>query len=112
MSPGRGRSAWACCQTNSPDRGNTPEYNAVDASLWFIVVVHEFLERCEAGGKPASNRTAERLSAACQAVLEGYTAGTRFGIQADHDGLLRAGTPGLQLTWMDVKIGDRWLRRA
>jgi predicted glycogen debranching enzyme len=90
-----------------PDRGDTPEYNSVDASLWFIVVVHEFLERCEAAGKPAPNCTQERLNAACQAVLEGYTAGTRFGIQADHDGLLRAGIPGLQLTWMDVKIGDR-----
>ena len=89
-----------------PDHGNTPEYNAVDASLWYIVAVHEFLERCDAAGKPVPACMADRLRAACEAVLEGYMAGTRFGIQADQDGLLRAGVPGLQLTWMDAKVGD------
>ena len=89
-----------------PDQGNTPEYNAADASLWYVVAVHDFLDRCEADGKPAAACTADRLRAACEAVLEGYTAGTRFGIQADHDGLLRAGVPGVQLTWMDAKVGD------
>ncbi|MGA9867355.1 MAG: amylo-alpha-1,6-glucosidase, partial [Acetobacteraceae bacterium] len=38
--------------------------------------------------------------------LTGYQAGTRFGIGADADGLLRAGVPGVQLTWMDAKVGD------
>ena len=42
-----------------------------------------------------------------QAILAGYAAGTRFGIRADADGLLRAGVPGVQLTWMDAKVGDR-----
>ncbi len=41
-----------------------------------------------------------------QRILDGYTAGTRFSIQADTDGLLRAGVPGVQLTWMDAKVGD------
>jgi predicted glycogen debranching enzyme len=39
--------------------------------------------------------------------LQGYAAGTRFAIAADADGLLQAGVPGVQLTWMDAKIGDR-----
>ena len=39
-------------------------------------------------------------------ILEGYAGGTRFGIAADADGLLRAGVPGQQLTWMDAKVGD------
>lgn len=41
-------------------------------------------------------------------ILLGYAQGTRFGIQVDDDGLLRAGAPGVQLTWMDAKCGD-WI---
>ena len=84
-----------------PDSGSAPEYNAADASLWFVVAVHELVE----AGIPAG--AAERLRTACRAILEGYTAGTRFGIGPDPvDGLLRAGVAGLQLTWMDAKTGD------
>ncbi len=82
-----------------PDGGAAPEYNAADASLWFIVAVHDLIA---AGGD------APGLREAATAILEGYTAGTRFGIGMDlADGLLRAGVPGVQLTWMDAKIGDR-----
>ena len=48
----------------------------------------------------------KRLDAAVHAILTGYTAGTRFRIRADVDGLLSAGEPGVQLTWMDAKVGD------
>src|SRR5262249_36478431 len=44
---------------------------------------------------------------AVEAILAGYATGTRFGIRADDDGLLAAGEPGVQLTWMDAKVGDR-----
>ena len=40
----------------------------------------------------------------------GYAAGTRYGIRMDADGLLAAGEPGVQLTWMDARVGDRWSR--
>jgi glycogen debranching enzyme len=26
------------------DQGGQPEFNAIDASLWFVVAVHEFLQ--------------------------------------------------------------------
>ena len=85
-----------------PDGAGPPEYNAVDASLWFIIAAHELME---AGG--ASPAGAGHLRRAALAILDGYTAGTRFGIAADPaDGLLRAGVPGVQLTWMDAKVGD------
>jgi glycogen debranching enzyme len=85
-----------------PDAGEQPEYNAVDASLWFAVAVHELLA---AGGAEAED--AARLRVAVVAVLEGYTAGTRYGISLDErDGLLRAGATGVQLTWMDARTGD------
>jgi predicted glycogen debranching enzyme len=84
-----------------PDSGGLPEYNSVDASLWFIVAVHDYLA---AGHAVAATTT--RLQRAAVAILEGYTRGTRFCIAAGTDGLLRAGEPGVQLTWMDAKAGD------
>jgi predicted glycogen debranching enzyme len=86
-----------------PDAGEAPEFNAVDASLWFVVAAHEWLEADRDAG-PADRRAVE---AAIEAILDGYARGTRFGIRADADGLLAAGTPGLQLTWMDARVGDQ-----
>jgi predicted glycogen debranching enzyme len=45
------------------------------------------------------------LQSACDAILSGYARGTRHGIGVDQDGLLYAGEPGVQLTWMDAKVG-------
>jgi len=89
-----------------PDRGAPTEYNAVDASLWYIVAVHEFLDGCAAAGQSVAPRVEKALQSACESILCGYMAGTRFGIGADTDGLLRAGEAGVQLTWMDARIGD------
>ena len=84
-----------------PDYGDTPEYNSVDASLWFAIAVHDYLVTDH-----ASSHTRKRLQQTVEAILAGYSRGTRFGIAADTDGLLRAGVPGVQLTWMDAKTGD------
>ncbi|MGI3900444.1 MAG: amylo-alpha-1,6-glucosidase [Janthinobacterium lividum] len=85
-----------------PDSGQAPEFNAVDASLWFIVAVHETLDACVAAGRPLSAEDERRLRTAAEAILDAYSAGTRFGIGADADGLLHAGEEGVQLTWMDA----------
>jgi len=87
-----------------PDQGGEPEYNSVDASLWYVIVVHEFLEA--AGNDPALIAAQETLLATVEAILTGYLNGTRYGIRADSDGLLACGVPGVQLTWMDAKVGD------
>jgi predicted glycogen debranching enzyme len=87
-----------------PDRGDELEYNSVDASLWYVVVVHEFLDA--AGGDPALIEGKENLLATVEAILTGYLHGTRYGIRCDADGLLACGVPGMQLTWMDAKVGD------
>ena len=89
-----------------PDRGEEPEFNAADASLWYIVAVHEFYDTRTAAGRPVGETLGRRLREACEAILDGYAAGTRFGIAADPDGLVRAGTSGVQVTWMDAKTGD------
>jgi predicted glycogen debranching enzyme len=89
-----------------PDRGEAPEFNSVDASLWYVIAVHDLLRAAEARGESVTAGERSQLIAACQSILEGYARGTRHGIRQDDDGLLAAGEPGVQLTWMDAKLGD------
>ena len=86
--------------------GESPEYNAVDASLWFIVAVHDFFGAAAARGWNVAPGDVHALHAAIDAILDGYMGGTRYGIRCDADGLLAAGESGVQLTWMDAKVGD------
>jgi predicted glycogen debranching enzyme len=83
-----------------PDAGETPEYNTVDATLWYFVAIDEYFR--------ATNDRAllKELYPVLREIVDWHLRGTRFGIRADDDGLLRAGEPGVQLTWMDAKIGD------
>lgn len=89
-----------------PEQGERREFNSVDASLWFVVVVHELLEASAHAGRKVSVTARTLLMRAVNDILEGYTRGARFGIRADADGLLACGEPGVQLTWMDAKVGD------
>jgi predicted glycogen debranching enzyme len=88
-----------------PDHGERPEYNAVDAALWYIIAVHDLLQTREQN-QPLAPSDRKLLHEAIDAILSGYTRGTRYGIRLDDDGLLAAGAPGVQLTWMDAKVGD------
>jgi predicted glycogen debranching enzyme len=89
-----------------PDQGDQPEYNSVDASLWYIIAVHEFLRVVKVRAGMVTQSQKKALQEAVEAILTGYSRGTRYAIQMDQDGLLAAGVPGVQLTWMDSKIGD------
>ena len=85
----------------------TPEFNSVDASLWYVVAAHEFLRgRADAGdaARPASAERCSRRSRRSSTATRGAPA-TASGWTTD--GLLAAGEPGVQLTWMDAKVGDR-----
>ena len=88
------------------DQGDAPEYNTVDASLWYIVAVHDYLRALDAEGRTPAARDRRRLAEAVEAILAGHMRGTRYGIRPTDDGLLAAGEPGVQLTWMDAKVGD------
>jgi predicted glycogen debranching enzyme len=81
------------------------EFNSVDASLWYVVAARQFIDRAFSKGLLTGDerRVIER---AMTRIVLGYARGTRYGIRRDSDGLLRAGAPGIQLTWMDAKIGD------
>lgn len=87
-----------------PDKDGPPEYNSVDASLWYVIVVYEFLRATKS--HPPAPGERDLLLTAVEAILTGYLNGTRYGIRADSDGLLACGTAGVQLTWMDAKVGD------
>jgi len=84
-----------------PDAGEGPEYNTVDATLWYF----EAIRAChEATGDDSLLRD---LYPVLREILDRHVQGTRYGIRIDpEDGLLFAGEPGVQLTWMDAKVGD------
>jgi len=84
-----------------PDAGETPDYNSVDATLWFFEAIRAYVEKT---GDYELVRHAfyEKLVD----IIDWHHRGTRFQIHVDTDGLLFAGEPNVQLTWMDAKIGD------
>jgi len=86
-----------------PDAGENPEYNTVDAALWFFEAVRAYLSYTH--DEPFVLR---ELYPKLNEIVECYLAGTRYGIRVEDDGLVHAGEPGTQLTWMDAKIGD-WI---
>ena len=85
-----------------PDAGEAPEYNAVDATLWFFEAVRAYLAATH-----DSAFVREELYNVLADILQWHIRGTRYGIHVDTDGLLAAGAEGVQLTWMDAKVGDR-----
>jgi predicted glycogen debranching enzyme len=89
-----------------PDQSDRPEYNSVDGSLWYIVAVHDFLTATQERGGRDYQWQKKSLHKAVDAILTGYSQGARYGIRMDQDGLLAAGVPGVQLTWMDARVGD------
>ncbi|MBP8948047.1 MAG: glycogen debranching enzyme family protein [Candidatus Promineofilum sp.] len=86
-----------------PDMGEMPEYNTVDATLWYFVALHEYVA---ATGDAA---LARELFPVLAGIIDWHIRGTRYHIHMDEaDGLLYAGEAGVQLTWMDAKV-DEWV---
>jgi predicted glycogen debranching enzyme len=84
-----------------PEAGATAEYNTVDAGLWFFEAARHY------HAATGDLTLIEEIFPALGQIIDAYAHGTRFGICVDpKDGLLSAGKPGVQLTWMDAKIGD------
>jgi len=86
---------------NFPDAGGKPGYNSVDAALWYFEAVRQYFAATQ------DIPTLQELLPVLAGVIDAHLAGTRYNIHVDSaDGLLYAGGPGVQLTWMDAKIGD------
>ena len=85
-----------------PDAGETPEYNTVDATLWYFVAIYRYVQ---ATGDLDTLKNS--LWPVLEEIITAHFAGTRYHIHVDMaDGLLYAGQAGVQLTWMDAKVGD------
>ena len=83
-----------------PDVGEEPEYNTVDATLWFFTALYKYLQHTR------DYAFARELWPTLKDIVTWHQRGTRFQIKVDADGLLTAGEKGVQLTWMDAKVGD------
>lgn len=84
-----------------PDGDETPEYNTVDATLWYFHAIHHYLIHT------GDLSLIEELYPTLVEIVEHHERGSRYNIRVDaDDGLLFAGEPGVQLTWMDAKVGD------
>lgn len=84
-----------------PDDSGPPEYNTVDATLWYFDALSTYMKAT------GDESLLKDVYASLEDILAWHQRGTRYGIQLDRsDSLLRAGEPGVQLTWMDAKVGD------
>ena len=86
---------------NFPDAGGQPEYNTVDAALWYFEAVRQYFETTK------DTEGVSKLYPVLAQIINAHLKGTRYNIHVDEaDGLLYAGENGVQLTWMDAKVGD------
>lgn len=84
-----------------PDHNEVPEYNTIDATLWFFVALYRYHQHT---GDAAFIR---HLLPTLHDIVDWHYRGTRYQIHVDPlDDLLTGGAPGVQLTWMDAKVGD------
>ncbi len=84
-----------------PEEGEKPEYNTVDATLWYFEAIRAY------HAATADDVLLRDLYPTLQEIIEWHQRGTRYQIHVDAgDGLLYAGEAGVQLTWMDAKLGD------
>lgn len=77
-----------------------PSYNTVDATLWLFVAIRRYLQATR------DMTLIREVWPSLKESLAAHVAGTDFGIQMTDDGLLTAGDPTTQLTWMDAKVED------
>jgi predicted glycogen debranching enzyme len=83
------------------DSGEKPEFNTVDATLWFFDAA-----RAYAAATNDYDFLRDELYPVFTQIIDFHIKGTRYNIKVEENGLLNAGAPGAQLTWMDAKIGD------
>jgi predicted glycogen debranching enzyme len=84
-----------------PDAVEKPEYNTVDATLWYFEAIRAYYE------KTGDSKLLQELFPVLKDIIKWYERGTRYNIQMDKsDALIYAGEAGVQLTWMDAKVGD------
>ena len=85
-----------------PSAGVAPVYNTVDATLWYFDAIRQNWEATSDIG------LLHELFPVLDGIIDAHVCGMRYHIRIDPaDGLLFAGEPGVQLTWMDAKVNGR-----
>ena len=84
-----------------PDAGEIPEYNTVDATLWYFVAIYKYYQYTK-----DKTFIQEKMIPVLEEIISWHIKGTRYNIHVDTDGLIYSGQNGVQLTWMDAKVGD------
>jgi predicted glycogen debranching enzyme len=82
------------------DSDGTPQYNSLDATLWFFHAVRKYFQYTK------DTSTMKALYPALKISAESLLRGTSFHVKTDKDTLLDIGQKDVQLTWMDAKIDD------
>ncbi|MCA2553131.1 MAG: glycogen debranching enzyme family protein [Microcystis sp. M04BS1] len=91
---------WGLLPNLLPDGGEMPEYNAVDAILWYFEAIRSYFNQSQ------DFEFLRTIYPALTEVIAWFRRGTRYNIHLDDDGLIYAGETGVQLTWMDAKVDD------
>ncbi|MFW9862427.1 MAG: amylo-alpha-1,6-glucosidase [Candidatus Thorarchaeota archaeon] len=94
-------SRYGLVANDFPDKGIQPQYDSVDASLWYIMGVYKYIQ--------ATNDT-EFLRGiiwdTMESIIAAFRIGTKYNIHEDHDGLIYSGIEGIEVSWMNEKIGN------
>ena len=84
------------------ENGQPAAYNSVDSMLWYFQALREYVAQTSDLG------LLREVFDVLASAIDSYVRGTRYGVHVDAaDGLLHAGESGMQVTWMDAKVGDR-----
>ena len=94
-------SRYGLIPNDFPDRGIQPEYDSVDASLWFIMTVYQYIQ---------ATNDVEFLRGiiweTMESIITAYRIGTKYNIHEDHDGMLISGIDGFAVSWMNERVDD------
>lgn len=82
-----------------PDHDEAPEYNTIDATLWFFYAIYQYYQFTN------DKRFVKSLLPVLKDIIEWHYKGTRYNIHVVEDELLYGGREDVQLTWMDAKVG-------
>jgi predicted glycogen debranching enzyme len=96
-------SRYGLVANDFPDKGIQPEYDSVDASLWYILAVRNYM-------KATNDKEFLRgiIWDTVESIITAYRMGTKYNIHEDHDGLICSGLEGVEVTWMNEKI-ENWV---
>lgn len=84
-----------------PDQGEAPEYNTFDATLWYFHAIYQYYKYTK------DSVFIKSILPVLRDIIDWHYKGTRYNIHVDpSDELLYGGQDGVQLTWMDAKVGD------